>query len=76
MLTAKTRRQGNAVVITLPTKDNQNPEPNKEYIVEYSKDGTIRLIPRIDNPFAASGIGDFFEEEEWQGLQPKGKELI
>lgn len=76
MLTAKSKLQGNAVVITLPPKDGKNLEPDSEYIVEYSEDGTILLIPKIDDPFTDAAIGAFHEEDEWNGLQSKGRELL
>ncbi|MGG5329914.1 type II toxin-antitoxin system PemI/MazE family antitoxin [Enterococcus sp. AZ163] len=75
MLIAKSRLQGNAVVVTLPPKDGKKPEPNKEYLVEYSKDGTILLIPKIADPFAAATIGEFYEEDKWSDMQPEGREL-
>lgn len=76
MLTAKSRLQGSSVVITLPPKDGKKPKPNKEYIVEYSEDGTILLIPKIDDPFSAVTIGEFYEEDEWSDMKPEGRELI
>ena len=51
-------------------------EPNKEYIVIYSPDGTITLVPKIDDPFVLSEAGAFYEKEEWAIVSPEGRELF
>ena len=47
MLTTKSRRQGSSVVLTLPTDNGKKPKVDQEYIVMYSDDGTITLVPKI-----------------------------
>lgn len=76
MLTAKSRLQGSSVVITLPSVNGKKPEVNQEYIVMYSEDGVITLIPKIEDPFTSGEVGDFYEEDEWQDMKPEGRELI
>lgn len=76
MLTTTSRLQENTVMITLPPKDGKKPEPNKEYIVEYSEDGTILLTPKMDDPFVTAVIGEFYEKDEWVGLQNVGREFL
>ncbi|MBO1305409.1 AbrB family transcriptional regulator [Enterococcus sp. 669A] len=75
MLTAKSRLQGSSVVITLPSTNGVKPSANKEYIVVYSDDGTITLVPKIDDPFAGGEEGDFYEPDEWSDLSPRGREV-
>ena len=48
MLVTKSRLQGSSVVITLPSDNGKKPSKNQEYIVIYSEDGTITLVPKID----------------------------
>lgn len=64
MITSKTRMQGSSVVITLPPSNGEKPTPNTEYIVEYSNDGTIILVPKMDDPFNVEEIGVFYETDE------------
>ncbi|MFS0924628.1 type II toxin-antitoxin system PemI/MazE family antitoxin [Enterococcus casseliflavus] len=76
MLIAKSRLQGSSVVITLPSDNGKKPEANREYVVMYSEDGVITLIPKIEDPFANGDIGEFYEVEEWDELEAKGRELF
>ena len=76
MLITKSRLQGSSVVVTLPLKKKKKLEPNKEYIVIYSPDGTITLVPKIDDPFVLSEAGAFYEKDEWNNLSPEGRELF
>jgi hypothetical protein len=76
MLTTKTRLQGSSVVVTLPANNEMKPESNKEYIVVYSEDGTITLIPKLEDPFKVEEVGAFYEEDEWGDVKPKGREEI
>lgn len=52
MLITKSRLQGSSVVITLPSDNGKKPSENQEYIVVYSEDGTITLVPKIEDPFS------------------------
>jgi len=76
MLTTRSRKQGSSVVVTLPSDKESKPEINKEYIVIYSEDGTIILVPKIEDPFASSDIGEFYEEDTWGDIEPKGREMF
>jgi len=76
MLTTRTRKQENSVVVPLPSDKENKPEINKEYIVIYSEDGTIILIPKIEDPFTAANKGEFYEEDVWNDIEPQGKELL
>lgn len=52
MLTAVSRLRGDSVIVSLPSNHGQQqPEPNQEYIVDYTKDGTIILVPTTEYPF-------------------------
>lgn len=76
MLTTRSRLQGNSVVITLPVKNGEKPEPNQEYIVVYSNDGTITLVPKLEDPFDGGDVAEFYEADEWNDLTPEGREII
>ncbi|MBO0461665.1 MULTISPECIES: type II toxin-antitoxin system PemI/MazE family antitoxin [unclassified Enterococcus] len=69
MLTTKSRRQRSSVIIDLP------PE-NQVYIVVYSEDGTITLIPKIKDPFEGKEKAEYYEKDQWQALSCKGKEIV
>ncbi|EFM70064.1 hypothetical protein HMPREF9505_01697 [Enterococcus faecalis TX0109] len=76
MLTTKSRRQGNSVVLTLPTDNGKKPKVDQEYIVMYSDDGTITLVPKIQDPFSEGPEGEYYEKDEWHDLAPEGRELF
>ncbi len=76
MLITKSRLQGSSVVVTLPLHNGEKLEANKEYIVIYSANGTITLVPKIDDPFVLSEAGAFYEKDEWNNLSPEGRELF
>ena len=75
MLIAKSRLQGSSVVITLPSDNGKKPKENKEYIVVYSDDGTITLVPKIEDPFSG-GEAEYYEKDEWTDLSPEGREIL
>lgn len=68
MITTKSRLQGNSVVVTLPSVNEKKPPTNQEYVVIYSDDGTITLIPRLADPFVDGKEAEYYEQEEWSGL--------
>jgi hypothetical protein len=76
MLIVKSRLQGSSVVITLPSNNGNKPSANQEYIVVYSEDGTIILVPKIEDPFSSGEEAEFYEEDEWNDFVPDGRELI
>ncbi|HIY58778.1 MAG TPA: AbrB/MazE/SpoVT family DNA-binding domain-containing protein [Candidatus Tetragenococcus pullicola] len=66
MLTAKTRKVGNSVAISIPSQ--LSVEPGTEYVVYKSKRGGITLAPKIPNPFASEE--EFVKDDQkfWQDL--------
>ncbi|MGL9750086.1 type II toxin-antitoxin system PemI/MazE family antitoxin [Enterococcus sp. DIV0170] len=76
MLTTKSRLQGSSVVITLPSDNGKMPPKNQEYIVVYSEDGTITLVPKIEDPFSDGEEAEYYEKDEWKDLSPEGRELL
>lgn len=52
MLNAKTRKVGNSIMISIPQE--LSPKPDKEYVVEETKNGAIIMTPKIKNPFKSS----------------------
>lgn len=75
MLTTKSRKQGSSVVVTLPSEKGAKPEADKEYIVVYSENGSITLVPKIEDPFAGNGFSDMVAEDEWEDMKPAGREI-
>lgn len=71
----KTRKQGNAVMVTLAKKFNI-PE-GKEFYITQEKDGTISLIPKIKDYFEGVGENEFVDEEDTlaTNFKPLGSEL-
>ncbi len=76
MIITKSRLQGSSVVITLPSINGKKPLENKEYIVVYSDDGTITLVPKIEDPFSGGVEAEYYEKDEWEGLSPEGREIL
>lgn len=76
MLITKSRLQGSSVVITLPSNNGKKTSENQEYIVVYSEDGTIILVPRIDDPFSGENVAEYYEEDEWKDITPEGREAL
>lgn len=76
MLITKSRLQGSSVVITLPSNNGRKPSENQEYIVVYSEDGTIMLVPRINDPFSGGKEAEYYEKDEWEDLTPEGREIL
>ena len=62
----KTRKQGNSVMINIPSEFKV--EEGKEYTLVQKKDGTITLIPQIENYFENARPGEFYEPLEWEDL--------
>lgn len=76
MLTTKSRLQGSSVVVTLPANNGDKPNPNQEYIVVYSADGSITLVPKIEDPFSEGTTGEYYENDTWSDTSPEGRELL
>lgn len=74
MLITKSRLQGSSVVITLPSDNGKKSSENQEYIVVYSDDGTITLVPKIEDPFSGREEAEYYEKDVWMDLSPEGKE--
>lgn len=75
MIITKSRLQGSSVVITLPANNGKKPSANQEYIVVYSDDGTITLVPKMSDPFEGGEEAEFYEQDEWNDLSPEGREI-
>lgn len=69
MLITKTRKQGSSIIVTLPASNEMNIQINQEYIVSYEDNGTIILVPKIEDPFKDAEPGAFYEVDEWVDLE-------
>ncbi|MBP1040101.1 AbrB family transcriptional regulator [Vagococcus sp. BWB3-3] len=76
MLVTKSRLQGSSVVITLPSDDGRKPPENQEYIVVYSDNGTITLVPKIEDPFEGGEEAEYYEKNEWGDFSFEGREIL
>lgn len=74
MLLTKSRLQGSSIVITLPSDNGKKPLENQEYIVLYSDDGTITLVPKLSDPFEGGEDAEFYEEDEWSDASSEGRD--
>lgn len=74
MLLTKSRLQGSSIVITLPSDNGKKPLENQEYIVLYSDDGTITLVPKLSDPFVGGEDAEFYEENEWGDVSSEGRD--
>ena len=73
LIKRKTRKQGNSVMINIPSEFKV--EEGKEYTLVQKKDGTITLIPQIENYFENARPGEFYEPLEWEDVESSGREL-
>lgn len=76
MLTTKTRKQGNSIIVTLPADENYPLETQCEYYVTYTDHGTIILTPKIEDPFLVAEEGAYYEADLWADIPLAGEELI
>lgn len=75
IITTKSRLQGSSVVVTLPSNNGKKTLENQEYVVVYSDDGTIILVPKIEDPFSAGEEAEYYEKDEWEDLTPERREI-
>ena len=76
MLTTRSRKNGNSIVVTLPIFNGVKQEPDKEYIVVYGEDDTITLIPKLEDPFAHVENGAYYQEDVWEEMPAVGIEVL
>ncbi|HEK6547131.1 AbrB family transcriptional regulator (plasmid) [Staphylococcus warneri] len=62
MDTVKTRKQGNAIMVTLSKKLNIT--EGQEFYITKEEDGTIALIPKVEDYFKNAKQGQFVDEED------------
>lgn len=62
MDTVKTRKQGNAVMVTLASKFKV--PAGKTYYISQETDGTISLIPKVEDYFAKAKENEFVDPED------------
>lgn len=55
MLKTITRLQGDSVMVELPSNNGMKLDFDQEYIVVYTQDGTIILVPANEDPFLEMG---------------------
>lgn len=72
----KTRKQGNAIMITLSKKFNVT--EGQEFYITKEDDGTIALIPKVEDYFKNAEQGQYVDEEDViaTNFTTKGQELI
>lgn len=75
MLTVKTRKQGNAVTVTVPK--SLNIEPGREYIVVKGENGAFSYVPKLEDVFekAEREDLDLRPEDEWGNEEAVGREF-
>lgn len=73
MSTVKARKQGNSIMVTIPSA--LGIEAGEEFFVIKKDNGAISLIPKIKNPFENARDGEFYTPEENIEYIPSGNEL-
>lgn len=58
----KTRKQGNSVMVTIASKFDV-PE-GKIYYITQEPDGTISLIPKVEDYFAGAKMNEYIDKED------------
>lgn len=59
-----------------PSDNGKKPSENQEYIVVYSEDGTITLVPKIEDPFSGGEEAEYYEKDDWGDVTPEGREIL
>lgn len=74
--TVKSRKEGEAVTITIPKKINA--EPGVEYYVLKGENGAFTCIPKEENVFKKSAREGrkINMDDEWMDDSPVGRELL
>ena len=52
------------------------PKVDQEYIVMYSDDGTITLVPKIQDPFSEGPEGEYYEKMSGMILHLRGENFL
>ncbi|EBF5152439.1 type II toxin-antitoxin system PemI/MazE family antitoxin [Listeria innocua] len=73
MLETKLRKQGNALMITIPASLKQKGRQIHHVVQE---DGSIRLVPKRNNIYQNVEIGAYEQVEEWSDDLFHGREMI
>ncbi|EHK4067717.1 AbrB/MazE/SpoVT family DNA-binding domain-containing protein [Listeria innocua] len=74
MLETKLRKQGNALMITIPASLKQKGRQIRHVVQE--ADGSIRLVPKRNNIYQNVEIGAYEQVEEWTDDLLHGREMI
>lgn len=62
MTTIKARKQGNSVMITIPS--SLGVKEGEEFFFVKKDNGAITMIPKLDNPFEYAADGEFYTPDE------------
>jgi antitoxin component of MazEF toxin-antitoxin module len=77
MLTVKTRKQGNAVTVTVPK--SLNVEPGKEYVVVKGESGAFTYVPKLEDIFEKAEKDNLDlrpDTDAWTDTEQIGRERI
>lgn len=73
MSTVKARKQGNSIMITIPSA--LGVKEGEEFYVIKKDNGAITMIPKVENPFKVAEDGEFYTPEENIEYTPSEGEL-
>jgi len=73
MSTVKARKQGNSIMVTIPS--TLGIEAGEEFFVIKKDNGALTLIPKVEDPFKNAKDGEFYTPEENIEYIPSGNEL-
>lgn len=75
METVRARKQGNALVVTLPNK--YGVQEGQEFYISHEANGSFVLISKIKDFFANVKPGEFIDDDDdiSRNLTPRGGEL-
>jgi len=66
-------KQGNSFMINIPAEFNMGED--EEYSLIKKDNGTIILIPEVENYFKNAEPGEFYAPLEWEEIDTEGREL-
>lgn len=70
----KAKKQGNSISVTLPVQIDV--KAGTGYILYKKENGTLLLIPELDDIFGTVSDGAYSQPLEWGNFEAQGKEMI
>ncbi|MDR2834522.1 MAG: AbrB family transcriptional regulator [Streptococcaceae bacterium] len=74
MLEMKTVKRGNSISLSVPKELELN--LSMTFLVKKYPDGSMLLVPKIENPFLGGEYGDLYTPDVWEDMPAVGMEIL